>query len=113
MNVVEVHHVGLEFVEHGFETGSHVAPAQRAVHGPQLVSHATAKTHLAGEQRLIPGFHVLGVLHGKYLCLKAVVTQQGLGVDDDDAVTAPRVVKLVDQEYSFRHDSADGFAVTR
>ena len=75
MDVVQVNDVGLEIVEHGLETAAHVAHAQGASQGTQLVAHSTAKGHLAGKMLTVTGRQVVGVLHGKHLGVHPVVTE--------------------------------------
>ena len=97
MDVVQVHHIGAVLIEHGLKTGPHVTQAQSAFHGPHHVAHATAKVHLAGKHGLITGHQVLRILHGIDLGLHPVVTEQRLGIQDNDAIAASRIIKLIDQ----------------
>ena len=103
VDVVKVDNVGLEVVEHGLEALAYIAASQRALQRAPLVAHAAAKVHLAGEPVLVVGLQVLGVLHRKHLSLHAVLTEQSLGVEDNDTVAASGIIKLIDQEYAFSH----------
>ena len=105
VDVVQVNDVGLEIVEHSLETAAHIAHAQRALESTQLVTCPTAKGHLAGKLVGITGRQIIGVLHGKDLSVHAVLTEQGLGIEDDDAIAAPRIIEFIDQEYSLSHES--------
>ena len=53
VDVVQVHHIGLEVVEHCLKAVPHVVPAQHALQGAQLIAQAAAEAHLAGKSVLI------------------------------------------------------------
>ena len=99
VDVVQVHHIGAELVEHRLKALLNVIHAQGAPQGTQLVPHPTAKVHLAGKPVLETRRQVFGILHGKHLDLDTAFTQHRLGIEDDHTVAPTRIIELIDQQY--------------
>ena len=97
VDIVQMHHIGLEIIEDRLETTAHVTHAQRTLHRTQLIADSTAERHFIGKAILIARIEVLRIFHSKHRRFHPVLTEQRLGIEDDNTVAPTRIVKLIDQ----------------
>ena len=97
VDVVQVHHIGLEVVEQFGERFGDVAHAQGALQTVHFFAQTASELHFRGEVFLVGRVHRFGVLHGIHRHLVACREQQRFGVHHHHAVAASWIIKFIYQ----------------
>ena len=97
VDVVQVHHIGLEFTEQALERCRDIAPAH---HSLEASDAAAVKVDLGGKVLAPRARIVEGIVHRKDRYFVPVLAQHRLGALGHNTVATPTVVKFIDLKYA-------------